>query len=245
MAKKTLQPALLFFYGLGDGPSSGDALGVALQHYGSKIAVVDIGGAWREPLGDSWASSQLADELIAGSLRGTLTEPCVLIGHSAGALVAMAVAERISTVVGLILLEGSLRAGDSIAVGRYLDSDLFGSGQQRLIDDLEAVPEAAEYRQNVVQTHKSLFHHLAREVVQRIDENRHRLVAFDLPVLYVAGSNSSSENDSTWRETGFSKNFRYVKVTNSGHWVHKDAPEAVAGHIASWIAEIATDRIAC
>lgn len=226
----------VFLHGLGDGPDAARELGDMLRHCGDSLVAPELCLAWQNgPSDQSSATRRLADGLLAGPARDILCKPCIVIGHSAGALVAIALAQQTGSIMGLVLLEGSFRDSDATVVRRYLSDD--DSGRQRLMYELTAQcgidAGANRYMRNVAHTDPILFRSLAIELVQDQHCARQQLVSLRQPVLFVAGENSPGASETGWH-VGSTSMFSTVTVPGAAHWVQIDAASQVFGHVRAW-----------
>ncbi len=242
-----------FLHGLGDAPSSAASLLDLLHAAGDEIDAPDMNTAWLRCQDQcELATDRLANALLSGSFSGLsrkrTSRPHFLIGHSAGALVglALALAERTSSFAGLVLIEGSLRATDVTSVRRYTESRDTDLGRQRLINELDNVIQPsgmlAEYRDNVAKTNPELFQKLAAELVERTEVGWVRLSRLDIPALYVAGALSPGSSIEELQPLRAMKGIHLVVIPNAAHWVHIDAPAVVASYLRKWASKVQRNK---
>ncbi len=157
----------------------------------------------------------------------------IVIGHSAGALVALQLAEQSPVVKGVALLEGSLRSTDAAAVSAYVDSAPSDEGRLRLIAAHSTDPTQARYIANVRRCDPELFATLAALVVTGFAEARRHASGLHLPILYVAGRSASADAEAELdllRGAGL----EVTVVAHAGHWPHVDRPDSVAAILNQW-----------
>ena len=151
----------LLLPGLGDGGVTLSPLAEELRVRGDGVAVAELSGE----------AARLEGGLLEGltvGLEARLGPSTIVVGHSAGGLVGLLLAER-PGLVGLALIEGSLRPTDEAVVSGFLDGGEVDSGRQRLLLALADRRTEHErlYRASVLATAPALFSRLAREVVER------------------------------------------------------------------------------
>ncbi|MYG09170.1 alpha/beta hydrolase [Candidatus Poribacteria bacterium] len=143
----------------------------------------------------------------------------VIVGHSLGGMVAMEVARRSSSVVGLVLLEGwsSLSsAGSAFDAGRF-----YGSLSQTTITQIQRKAEATRSR------FQAEIWHGFWESVKNFDAYAY-LQHARIPILEVFGG--MGRNDLTEEKLRIPSNphIRWAWVPNAGHYLPHECPVEVA-----------------
>jgi len=230
----------VLLHGLGDAPSTFSTLSELLVNSGNHVLIPDLNRLWPELAnGEPSPSRRLADGLIEriAVWRGDTRTPLYVCGHSVGAFVAIALAQKISAIAGIAVLEGSLRSTDALAVGRYLDEEGNDSGRRRLLASLMALPSRPrllEYVTSVEATDPDFFRRLALEVVEQHEEARRQLSELRMPILYLAGAQSPGAGAAELAPIQSIDGGSVIVVKDAGHWVHIDAPADVARHLSEW-----------
>ncbi|MCY3742293.1 MAG: alpha/beta hydrolase [Candidatus Poribacteria bacterium] len=143
----------------------------------------------------------------------------VIVGHSLGGMVAMEVARRSSSVVGLVLLEGwsSLSsAGSAFDAGRF-----YGSLSQTTITQIQRKAEATRSR------FQAEIWHDFWESVKDFDAYTY-LQRAGIAILEVFGG--MGRNDLTEQQLHIppNPNIQWVWVPNAGHYLPHECPIEVA-----------------
>ena len=143
----------------------------------------------------------------------------VIVGHSLGGMVAMEVARRLSSIVGLVLLEGwtSLSsAGNAFDAGRF-----YGSLSQATIAQIQRKAKATRSR------FQAEVWHNFWESVEDFDAYTY-LQHAQIPILEVFGS--MGRNDLTEEKLRIPSNpsIQWVWVPNAGHYLPHERPSEVA-----------------
>ena len=142
----------------------------------------------------------------------------VIVGHSLGGMVAMAVAQRSSCVIGLVLLEGwtSLSsAGSAFDAGRF-----YGSLSETAIAQIQRKSEGTRNR------FQSEVWHDFWESVKNFDAYTY-LQRASIPIYEVFGG--MGRNDSTEDKLCIppNPNIQWVWVPNAGHYLPHECPTEV------------------
>ncbi len=166
----------------------------------------------------AFSLSDLADDVLY-LIDGLRLQELVIIGHSLGGMVAMEVARRSSSVVGLVLLEGwtSLSsAGSAFDTGRF-----YGALSEAMIAQIQWKAEATRSR-------------FQAEVWQRFWESVKNFDAYTylenarIPIYEVFGS--MGRNDLTQEKLRIppNPNIQWIWVPNAGHYLPHECPAKVA-----------------
>jgi pimeloyl-ACP methyl ester carboxylesterase len=181
---------------------------------------------------------------LAEDVEGTLNEigvrECVLVGHSAGGLVALEFAARDpERVLGLMLadpagdftrvpremMEPLLAGLDSDAyretIGDYWNSNLSGSGpevRERVLADLEATPQ-----QTIVGLFRAQMNYDPVSALRRYPGPKFSLVTPD--------------NDSPYSLHNLGEDLPHEFFPGTGHWLHMDRPEDFDPRMDDFLAE--------
>ncbi|RKU13741.1 hypothetical protein C6503_15855 [Candidatus Poribacteria bacterium] len=166
----------------------------------------------------AFSLSDLADDVLHLIDYLSLQE-VVIVGHSLGGMVAMEVAQRLSAVVGLVLLEGwtSLSsAGSAFDAGRF-----YGSLSQTAITQIQRKAEATRSR------FQAEIWHDFWESVKEFDAYAYLQHAC-ISILEVFGG--MGRNDLTEQKLHIpsNPNIQWVWVPNAGHYLPHECPVEVA-----------------
>ncbi len=232
------RPSWILLHGLGDGPSTWTGLADQLRSHGDSVMVPDLTELVdAEP---AMATIETAATAVARAVR-TATRPetgWLLVGHSLGGLVAIALAEQLEGVRGVALIEGSIRPGDADVVRGYAAA---GDGYGRLLAELTGAASRSAieetYLANLRRTPPSMFWALAGELVARQVEFSGRFARLALPRIYLASTDSRAACASpvaTLAATGAD----VATVPETNHWLHAERPNETADILLDWSARL-------
>lgn len=229
---------IIFLHGLGDSANTAERFLRLFSIRGCQVLAPDLNKIWQRCQSKVNSITDALAEEIVRSL-GTISDQTrtLLISHSAGALVGLALAPKISTIDGLVLIEGSLRTGDVDAVSKYLDTDGFDSGRKRLISQLQAVSDqlARQYCDNVMKADPTLFSGLSSELVNDFQLAGSRLRQLQIPILFVAGGRSKGMSSHEIQKLASIPKVSVTIIESGGHWVHAEHPERIHSEITKWM----------
>jgi magnesium chelatase accessory protein len=259
-----LDGALVLLHGSGGSTHSWAGLAPLLSLSGRAVIAPDLPGhAFTDRPPDQGFSLDGLADLVASLLRALDIRSCVVIGHSAGAAVALELARRDPGVRGVVGLCPSLITGRRVPAGivpdlfvRAVRSGLtarFASGLVRHTRSLEGVlrstgsdiPEASMllYRRLIAApAHVSATLTLFSQ--WRADEVEARLPGVDLPCLLVAGAEDDwIPLDDVRRAVELLPAARLVTLEGLGHLAHEEAPERVARVVEPFIDALVDGRL--
>ena len=167
---------------------------------------------------DAFSVQDLGDDILA-LLDHLALEQVVLVGHSLGGMVALALAARSERVAGLVLLEGwtSLEA----AFGAFSGERFYGTLDEPTIDRI---------RQKSVDT-RDQFPPGGWEALWaslRTFDALPYLRTARIPILEVYGQMGRTEDTVDLLSIPENPAIRTVWIPNSGHYLPHERPEAVA-----------------
>ncbi len=196
-------------------------------------------------------SGREAEELKALLDKASVPGPYLLVGHSLGALNAMAFASKYPDfVAGMVLLDPPPL---SFILGReYAD---LGAMAGRMAAEWQAAAEASAKSADAGEKTRSLFFQMiASEHREMFGETGRMVEAIstfgDLPLVVIASGKSNpafgavaEEYQKYWTEQSRlvadkSVNGAFVMAADSGHFLHVDAPDLVVREILSMVDRI-------
>ncbi|MGM0578205.1 MAG: alpha/beta fold hydrolase [Myxococcota bacterium] len=229
---------VLLLHGLGDGPASFGALRRRLEACGLAVRAPRLDTVCGQLAAPSFEA--LAEAIAVADETREPRHRTTIIGHSLGALVGVAMAERIDD-AGLVVLEGSLHAHDEETVRAFLCRG-DGDGLGRLIRALEGAADSslpATYLPAARRTDPVVFCGMAAELVTRRQEMADRFRRLRRPRLYLAGDDSAGALARDFAQAEDDEpGLRVEVVQGAGHWPHVDQPDAVWESIHRWWASL-------
>ncbi len=211
-------PPLLFLHGTGCDASDWTPVIKGLPRNQRCIALDFRGHGQSSVPTQSFTLGNLAEDV--GYLANHLGfHELVIVGHSLGGMVAMEVAQRSSSVIGLVLLEGWTRlasAGSAFNAGRF-----YGSLSETAIARIQ---EKGEKTRSRIQP--EVWNDFW-ESVKNFDAYAY-LQQARIPILEVFGG--MGRNDLTEEKLRIPSNphIRWVWVPNAGHYLPHECPTAVS-----------------
>lgn len=164
--------------------------------------------------------------------------PTLVIGHSVGAQVGVALAPHLPSLRGVVAIEGAFFSSVASPFRRYAPDEPDGRGRERLIADLEALDATTAreraYLRTVRDTDGRVFDALARELVDRWEWARTQFEQLEVPRLYVAGATSVGDEALEWASSLGSISVEAAVVEEVGHNPHYERPARVAELCWRW-----------
>ena len=213
-----LPSPLIFLHGTGCDASDWMSVTDGLPHNQRFIALDFRGHGQSTVPTQPFTLTDLAEDVLHLVNHLNLQE-LIIVGHSLGGMVAMAVARRSSCVIGLVLLEGwtSLSAaGSAFDTGRF-----YGSLSEAVIAQIQRKAEATRNR------FQAEIWHGFWESVKDFDAYAY-LQHARVRILEVFGG--MGRNDLTEEKLCIPPNphIRWVWVPNAGHYLPHECPTEVA-----------------
>ncbi len=250
------RPALLLLHGAGGSGHSFRNM-IPLLAKTHRVIVPDLPGqGFTRPGSRSRYGLDPMTEDIATLCKTMQVEPRFAIGHSAGAAIALRLAERmpLSGVVGINAALGSFEGAAGVmfpllaralAVTPFvpqLVSKLWGNPQTvaRLLASTGSPLDPAGQAQylKLVQDAAHVDGTLGMMAQWRLDGLMAQLPALATPVLLVAsGGDKAVPSRVSADAARHMKNARYAEIAGYGHLVHEEAADAVAAIMLPWLSE--------
>lgn len=215
----------------GFGDSGAAWLPLAHAAAGQRWALPDLPGFGASPRLQRTTIAALAD-VLAARVRAE-TDPVRLIGHSLGAVIAVAVAERVpDRVAALVSIEGNLTSEDAYFSGTAADYDTPAAFHTAFLDriwDLGRENRAARaYHAALVDADERALWELGREARGLRDPGAayRRLTC---PTLYWWAPRSTGPAAARYIEE---HDLPSLRVEDGTHAPHADRPEALAAELA-------------
>lgn len=241
---------VIYLHGLGDCPEpSRPFLGHLVDRVGTDRMSIESPDlrTLGEPAGPD-TTLEAAAEAVTSRLGnpddprdGEYRRPTLVIGHSVGAQIGVALAPHLPSLRGIVAVEGAFFSSVASPFRRYAPDEPDGRGRERLIADLEALdaPTAREvaYLRAVRDTDGRLFDALARELVDRWEWARTQFEQLGVSRLYVAGATSVGDESLEWASSLGSSSLEATIVEEVGHSPHCERPARVAEICMHWGAQ--------
>jgi pimeloyl-ACP methyl ester carboxylesterase len=235
--------AIVWIHGLGESGLCFEQVAAHEALAGYRHVIPDLPGYGRSEWRERIASlTELADELAAW-MSGERAP--ILVGHSMGGVIGVALAERHPAAVGAFVnVEGNVTIGDctssAIAAAESLEQ-FVGGGYARLCDRIYDGGATDRALRGAYASMRFAdprgYHAHARELVDvsRDEAMIDRLVAIAArtPTLYVAGVPGGAAARTL--ELLDAHAIETARIEPAGHWPFIDQPDAVARAIAGWI----------
>ena len=214
----SLMPPLLFLHGTGCDASDWIPVTGRLPR-DQRVITIDFRGHGQSRVPTQpFTLEGLAEDVLHLANHLNLHE-LVIVGHSLGGMVAMEVARRLSSVVGLVLLEGwtSLSAaGSSFDAGRF-----YGSLSETAVARIQRKSEATRSRFQA-----EVWHDFWESVK---DFNAYTYLQHaQIPILEVFGGMGRNDLTEEKLRIPSNPNIQWVWVPNAGHYLPHECPSEVA-----------------
>jgi pimeloyl-ACP methyl ester carboxylesterase len=243
------RPCLVFVHGLGESGLCFESIVGHPDLRGWTRWVVDLPGYGRS----AWTAqealptlSDLADHLMAWVHAKRSGMPTVLVGHSMGGVIALLAAERHADKLAAIVdVDGNKSLGDcsfSAKAARDSLEEFEAKGLDALRDEVyeAGLQDRAQrgYYASLRLCNPKAFHRHSVELVQlsKGESMARRLASLPMPKLYVAGQPDGACGRSI--SLLEAAKVPWVAVAPSGHWPFIDQPDAFAGVLARFVAEV-------
>ncbi|WP_127588815.1 alpha/beta fold hydrolase [Paenibacillus koleovorans] len=217
-----------------------------------RVITVDLRGHGRSEVPDSpYTIEAMADD-VAGLLTSLqLDQPPVLLGHSLGGYVTLAVAENVAASLGAYGLIHSTAYPDAEQAKANRDKTIAAIRDQGMVPFIDGLipklfaPAHVESMGDHVQAAKVIGYatapqgamHTAAAMRDRPDRN-HVLLQENLPVLLVAGEQDQLiPVGKTFSVQGV--HLTPVRIPEAGHMSMYEAPEALADAIKTFVEQLA------
>ena len=231
-------PLWIILPGLADAPATSRRFGEHLIANGGTCWIPDL----RDYAGAAEDYSDvriegIAERLILDVPAAARDAEKIVVGHSLGAYVGIALGEQESSVAGLVAIEGSFTKGNAVIVSQFAAVAGEHVGYQKLIDTLDGrsqLPGLERYLDHVRATPPVLFSRLVEELVGRWEEFADRFKALPLPKLYIAGERSVGQAAYAFANATLTYPSTVVVVPGVQHWVHIEAADAAVHAIRGW-----------
>lgn len=242
-------PTLLWLHGLGEGVDTFAAVAARLAAHRQVFVELPGHGAARALEADqhaAWSAPPSIDQ-TADLLAAWLAPwpPVVVVGHSLGGVIALALAERAPDRVRAVIdLDGNVSLDDctySSKIAAYPRDAFVAHGHPIVCGRIAASTDAtiAGYGARMaIASPAQLWQYSCDLVAASTPEtSARRRAAVSVPYLYVAGDpgGASPRSRALLSEAGV----RTVAITPAGHWPFVDQPAATAAVIAEELAAIA------
>jgi pimeloyl-ACP methyl ester carboxylesterase len=237
------KPSVVLEAGAGDDSTTWQSIFQEIARFTQVIAYDRAGLGKSEPAPRPRTALQLTDDLHKLLQVTRLDMPCILVGHSLGALIARLYAQLyLQEVAGLVLIDGP-----HPKQGQHFVTALTATGYEqhelvRPILDMAAGVAPEEHPEGL---------DFARSLTQ-VDPTQ---TFGELPLVVISSGKSHAEEmpelpsqaahafDQAWEEmqkdlTKLSTKGRFVKAEKSAHYVHWDEPELVVEAIHKLIRTI-------
>jgi pimeloyl-ACP methyl ester carboxylesterase len=229
-------PAVVYVGGLGSASTAVFAETVAhpLLRLGRRSVLVDLlGSGWSSGSPDFGATIEEHADVVAFVLSSLGLRDVVLVGHSLGGSVAIALASRRPELVGrLVVAEPNLDPGVgqvSAHIAKQDESFFVEHGFSALLAALER-EEAWAYHATMSRWDPLVLHRTSVSLLaERRPTFREQLCRLDLPRTYVLGALSTAEDPSGLAEAGV----EIVVIENAGHTMMDDNLDAFASALAA------------
>ena len=248
-------PVLLLLHGTGASAHSWHRLVPLLSAHWTLLSPDLPGHGFSSPVQGAAPSLEAMSEAVAGLLTQMGQAPVAVIGHSAGAAVAvqMLLEGRLPTVRSLVGINPAwlplpglagwlFPPAARLAAVQPLVAWLFARRSAHLVDGLLAQTgsrlraEDAGYYRALLASPGHVRGALDMMAAWRLDELARRLPELKLPVLMLLG-----EHDHTIPEASQTRarerlpSAEVLRLAGVGHLVHEEAPDAVAQALEDWL----------
>ncbi|MBM7787656.1 alpha/beta fold hydrolase [Tenggerimyces flavus] len=229
-------PAVVYVGGLGSATTAVFAETVAhpSMRHGRRSVLVDlIGSGWSESSSAFGATIEEHADVVAAVLAELGLRDVVLVGHSLGGSVGIALASRRPDLVSrLVVAEPNLDPGIgqvSAHIAKQDEAFFVERGFSALLAALER-EEAWPYHATMRRWDPLILHRTAVSLLaERTPTFREQLCALEVPRTYVLGALSTGEAPAGLAEAGV----RIVVIENAGHTMMDDDLDAFAAAVGA------------
>lgn len=218
---------ILLLHGLGDDRTAWDSVTDGLRRLGDPTPLTLPGFGGTAP-----PSGARAEELADLLWQQTPTAvPVVLVGHSAGGVIATLMAElQPARVAGLVNVEGNLTPEDCTFSAAAVAADPFAPWFVRFVDT-----QTLRYQAALRRCEPEAFRSLAADLVRLSDAGlADRYIALDVPKLFCWGGEYSASSRAALLNAGEA----VEDFGTAGHWLMEDRPDSFISVMDRFVASL-------
>lgn len=231
---------LIFLHYFGGGPHSWDGVAACLDDF--SIQTPDLREVGQTPTG--YSALRAATDTMR--LVGEMDEPFVLVGHSMGGKIAVAIAARQpKNLRGCVLIAPSPPTPepmDEAMRAFMLEGHGTRAGAEKIVRGAAGSPLAPEVGETAIQANlayadrdwRNWIEIGTREDISSVIEN------VVMPILVIAGERDSGMSAEFLRGAIVEKipNAQLEEIAGAGHLMPQEKPAEVAALIADWVSDL-------
>lgn len=251
-------PLALLLHGTGASTHSMAPLSKELSGYYSTLSIDLPGhGFTRSPVRFEPSLPNVC-RAISDLLAKLNAQPELIIGHSAGAAIALQIGEAApSPPSGIASINGALQPFDGVmgliapataklfTIGGLAANALAQSARnparvRRLVEDTGSVISDRAIRQYAfLMQHPAHIQGTLKLMAHwKLTHMKTLCSRLDLPILFLTGARDRAVSPTTSRDiSNFCSSGKHVSLTDYGHLVHEEAPDEVSRYILDWAAK--------